>query len=77
MIASIGEQVSDYNQPSLRTYVDYPGDYGILFQKAVSSWWCGLCEESRNLFLDLKNNYNLSPDFLYTVNHNLEKMSVK
>ncbi len=77
MIASIGEQVSDHNQQSLRTNVDYPGNYGILFQKAVSSWWCGLCEESRQLFLDLKNNYNLSPEFLNAVNYNLEKMGVK
>jgi len=77
MIASIGEQVSDHNQPPLRTYVDYPGNYGILFQKAVSSWWCGLCEESRNIFLDLKNNYNLSSEFLDAINYNLEKMGVR
>lgn len=46
MIASIGEQVSDFNCKSLRTEINYPGKYGILFQKAVASWWCGLCDES-------------------------------
>jgi hypothetical protein len=35
-----------------------------------------LCEESRQLFLDLKSNYNLSPEFLNAVNYNLEKMGV-
>jgi len=39
--------------------VDYPGKYGLIFEKAVSSWWCGLCEESRNLFKDLIKNYDI------------------
>jgi hypothetical protein len=74
MIASIGQEVSDHNSYSLRTSLNYPQKYGILFQKAVSSWWCGLCEESRNIFLDLKNNYDLSKEFLDAVNSNLERI---
>lgn len=73
MIASIGQEVCNHNSPPLRSSLNYPPKYGILFQKAVSSWWCGLCEESKNIFLDLKNNYNLSKEFLDVVNSNLEK----
>jgi hypothetical protein len=33
--------------------VDYPGEYGLLFEKAVSAWWIGKKEESLNIFLEL------------------------
>jgi hypothetical protein len=50
LIASIGEKVSCRNPTKLRTKLDYPGFYGIIFEKAVSSWHTGLCEESRDHF---------------------------
>ena len=43
--------------PKLRNNVTYPGIYGLLFIKAVSSWWCGRTDESKELFLDLYKNY--------------------
>jgi FkbM family methyltransferase len=58
-LASIGLGVCDHNSPPLITDVGYPGKYGLLFEKAVSSWWCGLCEESRTLFKDLLVNHNI------------------
>jgi tetratricopeptide (TPR) repeat protein len=74
MIASIGEKVADSNSPSLRTYVNYPGGYGITFQKAVSSWWCGLCDESRNLLLQLKDNPEVQEPFRQCVINNLGRL---
>jgi len=59
MLSSTGLGVCDFNSPSLRTNVGYPGIYGLLFEKAVSSWWCGLCEESRTLFKDLLVNHDI------------------
>lgn len=59
MLSSVGLEVCQFDNPPLRTAIDYPGKYGILFEKAVSSWWCGLCEESRELFKDLLKNYKL------------------
>jgi len=59
MLSSTGLGVCDHNSPSLITDVGYPGKYGLLFEKAVSSWWCGLCEESRTLFNDLLVNHNI------------------
>ncbi|NBU81772.1 MAG: class I SAM-dependent methyltransferase, partial [Flavobacteriaceae bacterium] len=59
LMASIGEKVCDLNASNLITEVDYPGNYALLFQKALSSWWCGLCDESRDLFQNLLENYQL------------------
>jgi tetratricopeptide (TPR) repeat protein len=57
LIASIGEDVADFDSEPLPIKVDYPGYYGILFEKAVSSWWCGLCDDSRDYFLELKTKH--------------------
>lgn len=48
----------DFNLPPLFTDVGYIGKYGIVFEKAVSSYWWGKSKECRNLFIDLKTNYN-------------------
>lgn len=75
LIASIGEKVCASDLPELMTEVDYPS-YGILLQKALSSWWCGLCEESRDLFLDLYHNHKMSDEHKQICIENLEKMNV-
>jgi len=49
----------------------YPGDYGLIFNKAVSAWWIGRIEESKNIFLDLKNNYVMNDLISQLVNNNL------
>lgn len=41
----------------LRTDVEYPGKYGLLYQKVVSGWWWGKGEECRHLLQEIKNNY--------------------
>ncbi len=76
LIASVGHSVCEYeNNTPLRTSVDYPGDYAILFEKAVSSWWCGLCDESRKLFRHIRDNYELDQIHQNAVRENLEKMN--
>jgi tetratricopeptide (TPR) repeat protein len=75
MIASIGDKLAKFGQKPLRTWVEYPfGDYGILFQKAVASWWCGLCDESRKLFVLLKDKYQMEQQYEEAVNNNLQKL---
>jgi len=59
LIASIGEKVADFNSPPLRTNIDYYGKYGLLYRKALACWWCGLCDEARDIFNDLYENYDL------------------
>ena len=39
------------------TNIDYPGEYALLFQKAVSSWWIGQTMQSRRLFHELADKY--------------------
>lgn len=48
----------DFDLPPLPTDVGYVGKYGLIFEKAVSSYWWGKSQECRDLFLELKNNYN-------------------
>ena len=57
LISSIGLEVAYTDLPELPLPVDYPGTYGILFERAVSSWHTGLCDDSRKYFLELRNNY--------------------
>lgn len=76
-IASIGLQVAEVNPPPLRETIHYPGRYALLFQKAVSSWWCGLCEESKDLFLELLYNYEMNDEFINVSINNLKRMNVE
>lgn len=77
MIASVGLSVSEFdNLKPLRTVVDYPGKYSLLFQKAVVGWHCGLCEESKNIFVDLYNNYKMTDVFYNAVYNNLVNLNV-
>ena len=78
-MASVGCDVSSLiaHEP-LRTFVGY-NYYGLLFQKALSSWWCGLCQESKEIFKDLINNYNLDNQTKQAVTNNMKflKLDVK
>ena len=66
----------DFDLPPLRTNVEYPGKYGLLFQKAVSGWSWGKVEESRSLLLDVLNNFDISNEDKEVVKTNLKKMGV-
>jgi hypothetical protein len=75
MMASIGDQIANQSLASsspLRTTADYPGEYGLLFQKAVSGWWCGLCKESQEIFKDLIKNHRLDDAHMKSVMGNLQ-----
>lgn len=76
MIASIGEKVSNFNSPPLRTWIDYPGYYGLTFQKALASWHCGLCDESRDLFKMMLKDKNVNDNFKHVIINNLKWMNV-
>ncbi|CAB4124270.1 Methyltransferase FkbM [uncultured Caudovirales phage] len=55
--AQVALEVCDFNSPSLRTYVEYPGKWGLIFEKAVTAWWWGKSGESKDLFRNLMKNY--------------------
>jgi tetratricopeptide (TPR) repeat protein len=52
--ADWGIQFANFNLKPLLTDVEYPGYCGLLFEKAISGWWWGKNEESKNILLDLK-----------------------
>lgn len=68
---------AEFNLKPLNTNVEYPGYYGLLFEKAVSGWWWGKDKESKDILLDLKNNYQLNDLYKKTVDDNLVRIGVK
>lgn len=47
----------DFDLEPLSTDVGYPGKYGLIYEKAVSSYWWGKGMECRKLFRSLAENY--------------------
>jgi SAM-dependent methyltransferase len=74
MIASIGVSISFTGLGSLRTGVGYPGYYGLLFEKAVLGWWCGLCSESLEILKNLSHSYIMDEDHKAAVINNLKNL---
>ena len=60
LISTIAENIVESDNKPLNNSVSYPGFYGILFYKAISGWWCGLCGESKKMFINLLTDYDLS-----------------
>jgi GR25 family glycosyltransferase involved in LPS biosynthesis len=75
IFAEQGLNYANFDLKPLRTDVGYPGRFGLLFEKAISGWWWGKAEESKNILLDLKENYELPENYLNSVNDNLKKMN--
>ena len=50
-------EICDFDPPKLRLKCGYPGKWGILYEKVVSSWWWGKTEEHKEGLLDLRNMY--------------------
>lgn len=63
-------------EPKLRTNVEFPGKYALIFQKAVSAWWWGKPDESRRLFLELWDNHPLDDIHKVAVENNLKTLNV-
>jgi len=74
--SELGLLYCDFDLPSLRTCVEYPGKYGFLFQKAISGWLWGKVEESRSLLVEIMNNYQVSEIDKETIVNNLKKMGI-
>lgn len=66
MIAELGLNSADFTLEKFQD-INYPGKYGILFEKAVSAWWWGKSQESRDILKYIATNYKkeLQNDKLY------------
>ena len=56
MYSNIGLGFVSNSKPTI-TDIGYEGEYVLIFQKAVTSWWVGRGKESRELFHYLVDNY--------------------
>lgn len=56
---------------SLRENVGYPGEHALLYEKAISAWWWGKVDETRQILKKIKNNLT-EQDFI-----NLEQLGIK
>ena len=74
LIASVGNDVAE-DLPPLDIDIDYPGFWGLIYEKAVSSWWTGLCDESRSMFEYLYENCSLDETHLESVKNNLKNLN--
>jgi hypothetical protein len=74
MLASIGEKVIEEDNTPLRIKIDYPGYYGLLFEKAINGWWCGLCVESLDIIKRLSLNYIMDEQHKQAVRNNLKNL---
>jgi len=70
-IANIGLSNCDFDLAPLTTDVQYPGYYGLLFEKGVAAWWVGQTEQAREIMHDLKFSYRMNEMFTNSVNRNL------
>jgi len=75
-IAEMGLKMANLNPPPFRTTnaIDYPGKYGLMFQKAVAAWWIDRPNYSRQLLRGLLNDYVMEDKYVNTCRHNLEKI---
>jgi len=71
-VASVALEVCNFNLKSLKTDVEYPGKYGLMFEKAISGWHWDKTEQTKSILLDLKNNYNINSSYRETINNNLK-----
>lgn len=78
LLAEMGLNFSKEGLPPLRVPCEYPGRYGLIFEKAVAAWWWGKFEESRRLMreLELLLNSKVHVDNLYlgAVRNNISKI---
>ena len=59
----------------LRTNVDYPGRYALVYQQAIAAWWVGLYDESLHLLRQLKKDPAMLPVHVESVRSNLANLS--
>ena len=71
--AIMGQRLNE-NHPRLRTNVDYPGRYALIFEQAVAAWWIGLFDESAHLFKELKKDSTMLPIHIVAVQNNLRNL---
>jgi FkbM family methyltransferase len=76
--AQQGLNFSAFDLPPLRTDVGYPGEYGLIFYKAIAGWWWGKSGESRETLKHLIDNYydSMTDNFKEGVRNNISRLGI-
>ena len=61
--AAQGLTLTEKDLPPLRNDIGYVGEYALLYEKAVSGWWWGKSEESREILQYIQDNYDLNDNY--------------
>lgn len=72
--ACIALDVCDFTLEPLSIQTNYPGKYGILFERAISAWHWEKVSECKEILLDIKKNYSITNEYLQIINNNLKKL---
>lgn len=76
LYSEMGLKTCNFEGASLRTNVHEPifsADYGLLFEKAVSAYWIGRSQESKDIFRYLRKNYDkpIDPIHINSIHNNI------
>ena len=72
-MAEVGLSFGHLKSGPLPVWVDYPGEYGLRFEKAVSGWWVGRKDESISILKELLKE-DIHQLYRSTVHNNLSKI---
>lgn len=75
---NIALEVCNFECDPLKTDVQYPGKYGILFEQGVSVWWWGNGVDARKIFFDLVDNYwdSMKEEFRKGLEYNISHLGI-
>lgn len=74
--ACLGQVFSKQRLENLPVDVEYIGEQGLLFQRAVSAWWIGRKDESVNILLALSASPSLPFNYKQAVSDNLSRLEI-
>ena len=72
--ASLGLSICDFNLEPLKTDIEYPGKYGLLFEKSICGWWWGKNNEAKGILKSIINDYDIPQEYRKSCIENLKKM---
>jgi len=58
-VSSMALKMCRWDCEPLRTNVEYPGKWGVMFEHGVCAWWVGECEQSRRTMFELRYSWPL------------------
>jgi hypothetical protein len=72
--ACMGLEVCSEDHPQLMTNVQYPGWYSLLVEKAIAGWWIGRCDDSREIFRNVMDNFSMTSEYAELCRNNLARI---